>query len=191
MQTYNVLSLFDVEKWRGLIRDFDVKRIAFVNEIASLRNVRGANAALESERQALLAKASPIQAQVNGLYSTLKTVREWLDKIGFSLGEAQAQQMGLAPIAIGISVGAAALIVNSITNWLRDAAAFAAKNRQIDALVKAGGTPEQVARAISSGSGQSSAKLFGFDVRWVLAIGALFIAGPYVIKGFEKYRVLK
>lgn len=183
-----ILDVFSADKWRALIADFDAKRVQFVNELNSLSGVKAASAALESERQALLKKANPINSQINTLYGALKSVRDWLAAIGGIFGAKQLNGLGIAPIAIGISLGAAALIVNAITTWLRDVAAFKSKNASVAALLKAGASADDITKVLSAG-GQSSAKLFGFDVRWVLAIGALFIAGPYVVRGLEKYRI--
>jgi len=179
------LDTFSAEKWRGLIRDFDAKRVQFVNELKALQVAKGANATLEKERQALVAKASPINNQITMLYNALKTVRDWLSRLGGFFGTDQGGQMnglGLAPIAIGISLAAAAVIVASITEWLKNVAAFNAKNRQAMILLKAGASPDEISKALQNQPGTNSAKVFGFDVRWLLAIGAVFLIGPLVIK---------
>lgn len=183
-----MLDFLNADKWRALIADFDAKRVQFVSELSAIGKIKPANAALKAEYDALLKRAGPINTQINTLYNALKSARDWLASIGGIFGRSNLSGLGIAPLAIGISLGAAALIVNSITSWLRDANAFKAKNQQIEALLKAGANADQIAKVISSGPG-SSAKLFGFDVRWVLAIGALFIAGPYVVRGLERYRI--
>lgn len=179
------LDALSADKWRALIRDFDAKRVQFVNELKALQVAKGANPTLEKERAALLTKAGTLQKQIDGLYNVLKTARDWLARLGGFFGAGQGGQMGslgLAPVAIGVSLAAAAVIVASITDWLKNAAAFNAKNRQALLLLKAGATPEEINKALQGQPGTASSKIFGFDVRWILAIGAVFMVAPLVIK---------
>jgi len=178
------LDVFNMDKWRTLLADFDAKRVQFVNELASLKTQKAANATLEKERQALISKAGPLQSQIDFLYNSLRTVRDWLKQIGgafFSSGS-NLGGLGIAPIALGISLTAAAVIVAAITDWLKNAAAYNAKNRQAMILLKAGASPDEINKALQNTPGTNSAKVFGFDIRWVLAIGGLFLVGPWVLR---------
>lgn len=180
-----MLDVFSVDKWRALIHEFDAKRVQFINELASLKAQKAASAQLEKERQALLSKAGPLQGRIDFLYNSLRTARDWLKQIGGLLGATPEQGLsglGIAPIALGVSLAAAAVIVASIADWLKQTAAYNAKNKQALILLKAGATPDEINKALQNQPGTNSAKVFGFDVRWVLAIGAVFLIGPLVIK---------
>ena len=179
------LDVFNMDKWRALLADFDAKRVQFVNELASLKTQKAANASLEQERQTLIAKAVPLQSQIDFLYNSLRTVRDWLKQIGGFFGTSSAQELnglGIAPIALGISLAAAAVIVASIADWLKQNAAYNAKNKQALILLKAGASPDEINKALQNTPGTNSAKVFGFDIRWILAVGGLFLIGPWVLK---------
>lgn len=174
---------FDLEKWRSLISDFDKKREAFFDNLNALQRMKGATPQLEQERQKLVKDAAPIQKNIERLMSAVQGLRGLLKGIGINIGE---QQMNAIPfIAIGISLGAAAVIVASITNWLTKTAQFAERNKLAETLAEAGATPAEIIDAVKV-PGQSSAKVLGFDVRWLLAIGAMVIIGPTVWREIEK-----
>ena len=180
-----LIDLFSFDKWRSMIADFDAKRIRFTNELATLKSQPAASAALEGERQALIKKATLLQKEIDFLFNSLRTARDWLKQAsGFfnSTPSSGLQGLGIAPLALGISLTAAAVIVASITSWLNNVAAYSAKNKQALTLLKAGATPEQINKALQNQSGSNSAKVFGFDIRWLLAIGGLFLIGPWVLR---------
>lgn len=176
MELFNPL---DADKWRDLISDFDRKRIAFAENLEALNNVKGKTFALEDERKQLIKEALPIQKKIDDLMNALTPIREFLQGIGrfFGLGETPTlNDLGIAPIVLGIGIAGAAVIVNSITSWLSRVQTFSQKNMLAQTLAEQGATPQEIIKAV--GGNGTSAKLFGFDVRWIMAIIAVG-AGAY------------
>lgn len=187
MEIFNPL---DADKWRELVKEFDAKRQAFFAELNALRSMRGATPDLERRRTQLIAQAGPVNAGIDTLMNAMASIRNALASVGrfFGFGNASetTNQLGFAPLLIGIGLAAAAAIVASITAWLTKTAQFKAENEKAKLLVEAGATPAQLLK-VKSGA-VSSAKLFGFDVRWLLALGALALIGPYAVKWISKRR---
>ena len=176
MEMFNPL---EADQWRDLISDFDRQRIAFFENLEALKNVKGQNAALENERKKLIEDAGPIEKNISRLINSLKPIRDFFQGVGrfFGLGETGALNgLGIAPIVLGIGIGGAALIVNSITSWLSRVQTFSQKNKLAETLAQQGASPQEIMKAV--GGDASSAKLFGFDVRWIIAIIAAG-AGAY------------
>ena len=184
----------DANRWRDLIADFDRKRVAFFDNLAALSKMRGATPELEQERRSLVKSADPIKKNIERLQASLEGVRGFLKGVGrfFNMGETPGQTMGhlgVAPIVLGIGIAGAAVIVKSITDWLTKTAAFAKRNEFAAQLADAGASPQEIIEATKGGiPSQSSAKIFGFDVRWLLAIGGLVVIAPFVLKQLEKGR---
>ena len=185
----NFFNPLDVNKWRNLLDDFDFKRRQFFENLAVLKRQRGVTPELEDERKRLLNQSISIEKDINLLMSTANTVRGLISNLGktFGLGNTQdtLQGLGLAPVVLVVGIGGAAVIVKSITDWLTKTSAYAARNEQARILAEAGATPDQIIDADKRYK-QSSAKIFGFDVRWLLAIGALVLAGPFVINKLQE-----
>jgi len=193
-----VLDIFNADKWRDAIRDFDAKRVKFLNEVASLTNARGATPALENERRKLLSDASPINAQIETLHKSLSGVRDALWRFGsaFGLGDARDTMAGLgvAPLIVGATLAGVAFVVNAISKWLEASANWAGKNRLAETLAKSGADADAIAKAVNQATTKEQPELFGFKVgglKWIAIIAGIVIAGPYFIKGLEKYKVLK
>jgi hypothetical protein len=178
----------DLDKWRGLIADFDKKRVEFFNRLNALKNDRGATPELEAMRRNLINQAGPVESKIAGFMETANKVRDWIRNFTPNLG-ATDNHLGFAPILIGVGIGGAALIVKSITDWLTKTNPYFAAQSAAKEVRKAGGSATQVQEAAASIVDKtSSAKFFGFDVRWLLAIGAMFVVAPFVIKEVQKRR---
>ena len=177
-------DIFNIDGWRNLVKDFDVKHKSFVDNLNRLKTAKGATPELEARRQSLISEANPIAQNISRLRSSLQTVRSLLANTAgfFNFGSNQPMgDLGFPPVIIGIGLAAAAAIVSSITNWLTKTAKFAADNNRAQLILDAGGDADQVAKAGSLTPG-SSAKIFGFDIRWLLAVGGLVIVGPFILK---------
>lgn len=181
----------DFSKWRDLIEDFDAKRVMFFDNLAALNKMKGATPELEKERQSLIKAAGPIQKNIDRLMSSLEGVRGFFKGVGdrFGLGEPSQimGELGVAPFAIAIGLGAAAVIVRSISDWLVKTKDFAEKNKLASTLADAGATPNEIIEAIKGQKVQP--KIFGLEsggLKWVFAIGALILAGPYLFKEIGK-----
>lgn len=190
MEIFNPL---DADKWRGLIADFDRKREDFFATLADLGSRRGATPALEAERQSILKKADPIKASIAKFMETANAVRGWLQQAGkwFGLGS-PAQTvggLGLAPILIGVGIGAAVLIVNQITDWLKIAAQWNAKAKIAAQVASAGGSAKDIEGALAAGAVKEQPKIFGLEsggLKWLVAIAGLVIAGPFIMRKLQK-----
>ena len=183
---------FNADKWRDLVNDFDRKREAFFDNLSALQQTKGATPELERERNKLIASAAPIQKNIDRLMNSLQGVRGFLKGIGRTTGlgdDLTLNDLGFVPIPLVIGLGAAAVIVSSITSWLKQAQAFAQRNEYAKTLADAGATPSEIIQATSQKPpGQSSAKIFGFDVRWLLALGGIVIIAPYALRMLEGKR---
>lgn len=194
------MSLIDVlnaDKWRAAVRDFDAKRAAFATALAEITAATGATAALESERAALIAKANPLRVQIDALHGGLKAVRDFLAKLAgvFSFGgvaPASLGGLGVAPLVVGgVTIAGIAVIANAVGNWLAASAAWRGKNELAATLARQGATPKQIADAVSR-TAKTEPELFGFKVgglKWVAIIAGIIIAGPYMVRGMEKFRI--
>ena len=190
----NVLSIFDADQWRAVIRDFDAKRAEFGRTLATLRNTRGATPSLEARRAALISGASAVQAGIDRLYGALTTVRNWLASLGKSFGGGLSG-LGLAPLVIGIGVSGVVLVVNQIVDWLKLAAKFNSDNRYAETLAKAGADAKTIANAVDSRAAQTKEQLkfLGLDsgaIPWIVGGLALVLAGPTILKALQKRGVL-
>lgn len=188
------LDILDADKWRNVIRDFDAKRVEFINTLSALNATRGANASLEAKRQSLLSKASPIKNQIDALYATLKIVRSWLSSIsGIFGGAPQAMSgLGIAPLVLGISVAGAIAIINMITAWLKEAARYNAENKLAQSLMAQGASPQEILKALDKQRDAAGASFFGFDVsgwKGLAILAGVIFAGPFIVKQLQ--RVIK
>ena len=194
-----IVDALNADKWRAAIRDFDAKRARFVSFVAELANITGATPELESERAALVKKSLLLQTQVNALHGALKAVRDFLAKIAqvFSFGGVAPGSLGglgIAPLVVGgVTIAGIAIVANAITAWLQAASAWRGKNELAKTLASKGASPKEIADAVNAAP-KDQPEIFGFKVgglKWVAIIAGIFIAGPYLVKGFERFQVTK
>lgn len=171
-----------MEYWRGKIRDLDAATRRFED---SRRALIEADAATLTEREraeraALLRRADGLHKQLVALHVSLLTARKWLGmpKYGATLGAVQFA----VPVGFLAIVGSATLITSQLLAWLRDLSGSGI----YDKLVKAGVDPAKAAKIEQGRIGAQGSKIFGFDVRWLLALGAAWLAFPYVHKRLLK-----
>ena len=177
MELFNPL---DFDKWRGVIQDFDAKREAFLSALADLKNNRAPNAELEKKRQELIGKAGPIKSAIDATMKGLDSVRSALRSIGHLFNKNTGEtlnELGLAPILLGVTIAGVSGVIAAVSLWLKS------YNDYRQAAIKAGYSPAEIAK---SSEGAVIKKVLGIDIRWLVALGALAIAGPFVFKQLEK-----
>jgi len=121
-----------------------------------------------------------VQSSIDATMKGLQAVRNVLQSIGniFNRNTGQTlNELGLAPILLGVTIAGVAAVISSVSLWLRSYNVYRQK------AVAAGFSPEEI-KAGSEGS--LVRKVFGIDIRWLIGLAGLAIAGPFVFKQLEK-----
>ena len=182
-----IFNPFDIDRWRAVLRDFDAKRDAFYATLNELRQPVP-DPALDAARRALLARAAPLQAELEKTVRSLSSVRDVLRNIAkyfTSTGAAQTLGAAFVPfVVVGVGIVTVGFVIAKITDWLKDAD----KWKTVRAQMAADWTPEEI-RDAQAAAPKEQPKLFGMDMgalKWVAIIGGVVIAGPYVVREIEK-----
>jgi len=187
------LNIFDADKWRDMLRNFDETRAEFLSATSDLLSRRAPTEELERQRLKLIKEARPIKVSMDALLSAMSRVRGWLKQFNFSFGGGNTglggQMEALPLIGIGIGLGAVALVISAAAKFIEKFKKYNFLRDQVEAAEKAGASGDAIAKIGRAPKQQR--KILGLDsgaLPWLFGLAAIVIAGPYIMKQIERRR---
>lgn len=181
----DTLEVKDAPSWTKFVTDFDATKRLFDDNFAGLlasgNFIRSKHPEELPVYNKMVAEGQKHQRTLNTLANIKSTVSGWLGTIGgFFSRNNYFGDLGLVPVIWGIAAATTALA--AIGYWVKDAFQFSRRLNELQRLEAQGISPGEASRIVNRTLGTTGARLFGIDIRWLIAGGALLFFGPALMR---------
>jgi len=145
----------DIEEngyFQAKLAEFNAKYDEFQRVLNAVLSAQVTDPELQAEKDELVGRANWIQSLIQKAKDAINWVDMQMGQLGDTVGG--SQNLGILPvIAVAGAVAAIAGAVAYMTAWISDAYIWSQKAEVANAVERAGGTPDDIARALKEKDG--------------------------------------